>query len=133
MGVVGTRMTKQKSLILDLVKGTKCHPTADWVYQEARQQIPDISLGTVYRNLNALANQGMIREMNYAGTSSRYDGDVSQHYHFVCQDCGFVYDLPLEPLKAIDDLVENQENHKVAGHRLEFYGRCKSCKIQEKQ
>ncbi|KAB2954536.1 transcriptional repressor [Heliorestis acidaminivorans] len=133
MSVAGTRLTKQKSLILDLILGTKCHPTADWVYQEARQHIPDISLGTVYRNLNALANQGLIREMNYAGSSSRYDGDVSQHYHFTCQSCGNVFDLPLEAFTMIDNLVEEQEGHSVEAHRLEFYGTCKTCKIEEKQ
>lgn len=127
MGATGPRMTRQKALILEIVHGTKTHPTADWVYQEARRRIPDISLGTVYRNLNALAQQGFIREMIYAGASSRYDGNVADHYHFVCNDCHRVFDIRVPALTKIDQAAAESSGYQVEGHRLEFYGRCADC------
>ncbi|MTV47545.1 transcriptional repressor [Heliobacillus mobilis] len=128
MGAIGPRMTRQKQLVLDIVQGTTSHPTADWVYQEARRQIPDISLGTVYRNLNTLAQQGIIREMTYAGASSRYDGNVEAHYHFVCEDCKRVFDIFIDRAENLDEKAEEMSGHEIQGHRLEFYGRCAECR-----
>lgn len=123
-----TRMTKQKQLILDILRGTKSHPTADWVYEEARKAIPDISLGTVYRNLNVLKEKGQILELNYGSTYSRFDGNPVNHYHFVCEGCGSVYDVDLPVQEAVNRLVEEKEGFRVTSHRLEFYGRCDNCK-----
>ncbi|MCW2279086.1 Fur family transcriptional regulator [Heliophilum fasciatum] len=131
--MAASRMTRQKALVLEIVQGTTVHPTADWVYQEARRSIPDISLGTVYRNLNALAAQGMIREMNYAGDCSRYDGNMADHYHFVCVHCHQVYDLFEVPLLTVDQQVFVTSGHEVYGHRVEFCGKCAQCSASEKQ
>ncbi|MBM7867505.1 transcriptional repressor [Heliobacterium gestii] len=128
MGAIGPRMTRQKSLVLEIVQGTTCHPTADWVYQEARQQIPDISLGTVYRNLNALVQQGLIREMTYAGASSRYDGNVENHCHFICENCQGVFDIFIEPPEPWVRQAEENSGHDIKGHRIEFFGRCAECR-----
>ncbi len=121
------RMTKQKKLILDIVKGTTSHPTADWVYQEAKKVMPNISLGTVYRNLRFLVEMGEIMELNYASSFSRFDGNPHNHYHFVCQSCGEVSDVELSKDIDLSSLVEARDL-LVQSHRLEFYGLCCKCK-----
>ncbi len=128
-----TRMTRQKKLILEILRNTDTHPTADWIYEQARKQIPDISLGTVYRNLSNLKQAREIMELNYGSTFSRYDGNPSNHYHFVCDMCGRVYDLDLPLLEHLEEEVENRTGMQVTRHRLEFYGYCRDCRQKSKE
>ncbi len=86
------RNTYQRRIILDILKSTDIHPTADWIYEMARKEIPNISLGTVYRNLKILKEEGLIIELN-DGKQSRFDGRVDNHYHFKCEKCGHIYDI----------------------------------------
>ncbi len=123
-----TRMTKQRKTILKVLKNTNSHPTADTIYEEVKKEIPNISLGTVYRNLNLLADKGKITVINYANDQSHYDGNTKNHYHFRCNDCGNVFDLELDLLdKSVNNKVENDTDFIVETHRLEFYGLCPSC------
>ena len=122
------RMRKQKKIILDVLRSTKSHPTADWVYTEARKLIPNLSLGTVYRNLKVLKEMGEILELNYGSTYSRFDGNPENHYHFVCQKCGNVYDLDLPINRDLNEAVMLNSNFEVKDHRLEFYGLRENCK-----
>ena len=85
--------SRQKSLILDIVKNTKVHPTADWVYQEARKKIPSIGIATVYRNLNALVELGECRRLTSGDGHDRFDGMTGLHYHMKCRGCGCLMDL----------------------------------------
>lgn len=121
------RMTKQKRVILEVLKDTTSHPTADWVYEKVRRKIPNISLGTVYRNLNILKNQGEILELSYGKGFSRYDGTPDNHYHFTCESCGKVYDVDCPVAHNLDKDVESGMGFRVKQHRLEFYGICKDC------
>lgn len=121
------RMTRQKKVILEILRGTKTHPTADWVYEQARKELPEISLGTVYRNLNVLRESGQIMELNYGSTFSRFDGNPANHYHFVCEQCGSVMDLDLPVLEQLEQEVASRTGLKVSHHRLEFYGLCPQC------
>ncbi len=121
------RMTRQKKIILAVLKNTQTHPTADWIYEEVKKEIPNISLGTVYRNLRILKETGEIRELNYGSSYSRFDGNSSNHYHFVCTECGAVLDVSLEIVEDINQQVEKCINAKVKYHRTEFYGKCSSC------
>ena len=121
------RMTKQKRVILEVLKSTKSHPTADWVYDKVKKKIPNISLGTVYRNLNILKNQGEILELNYGKGFSRFDGNASHHYHFTCENCGRIMDIETPLFTKIEDEVSQQMGVKVNRHRLEFYGSCADC------
>ncbi|MFA5536317.1 MAG: transcriptional repressor [Bacillota bacterium] len=121
-------MTKQKKVIMDLLEGTDIHPTADWVYEEARKILPDISLGTVYRNLRVLTETGIIQELNYGSTYSRYDGNPDPHYHFICKVCGRVLDVPIEIWESLNEEVEDATGWIVEQHRLEFSGVCTVCK-----
>ncbi|MBO8127020.1 MAG: transcriptional repressor [Firmicutes bacterium] len=121
-------MTTQRRVILKVLKNTDIHPTADWVYQEVRKELPKVSLGTIYRNLGTLAEAGEILELNYSNSQSRYDGNPNPHYHFRCQSCGRVYDLPLPYRPEMDKEASSTCQHKITGHRLEFYGICHYCR-----
>lgn len=127
MGRAGQRVTRQKKLILEILRSTNTHPTADWVYEQARKQLPDISLGTVYRNLSVLKGAGEIMELSYGSTFSRYDGNPHNHYHFVCEKCGRVLDVALPVRTELEEELALKEAHLVRSHRLEFYGVCRDC------
>jgi len=127
------RMTKQRKTILEILQNTTCHPTADWIYEQARKIIPEISLGTVYRNLQILVHNQEIQELKYSSTFSRFDGNARLHYHFVCLRCGQVSDLNMPVLTELNQIVEGIIEGKVENHRLEFYGTCQQCLEQEKR
>lgn len=123
------RKTKQRDLILKTLRGTKTHPTADWIYEEVKKEMPNISLGTVYRNLGTLRDLGEIMELNYGSKYSRYDGNPKNHYHFVCTECEKVIDIEGIPVdKSLDKKVAEENNVEVFFHRTEFYGLCEECK-----
>jgi Fur family peroxide stress response transcriptional regulator len=123
------RRTKQRDLILKTLRSTKSHPTADWIYEQVKKQMPNISLGTVYRNLATLKEMGQIMELNYGSKYSRFDGNPVNHYHFVCTVCGSVIDLEHCPVdEELDRRVEKENDVEVFYHRTEFYGICNDCK-----
>lgn len=128
---VKRRRTRQRTLILKTLRSTRFHPTADWIYQQVRQEIPDISLGTVYRNLRLLKEMGEIQELDWGSTYSRYDGNPRQHYHFTCTECGRVMDVDLEQQEFLNRLVEERHGWQVTGHRLEFRGLCCDCQKEQ--
>ncbi len=118
------RKTYQRQVILNILKSTNTHPTADWVYERAREYIPNISLGTVYRNLKILKEVGELLEIN-DGKQSRFDARVDKHHHFKCISCGGIYDI--EP-----DEVKIKENLKEKGFipfetEIFITGICKKC------
>lgn len=128
-----TRMTRQKKVILEILRGTDNHPSADWVYEQAKKLVPDISLGTVYRNLNVLRDSGDIIELNYGSTFSRYDGRNDNHYHFFCDQCHKLVDVTIPVYQGLDKMVQDTTGYEVQYHRMEFYGLCNECKaLKEK-
>ena len=126
--VVQTRRTRQRKLILETLRSTRSHPTADWIYERVRKRLPSISLGTVYRNLRFLKEAGEIMELDYGSTFSRFDGNPKEHYHFVCRNCGNVYDVDFPVQEHLNSEVAQATGHMVDHHRTEFYGICKNCK-----
>jgi Fur family transcriptional regulator, peroxide stress response regulator len=123
------RETRQKEIILLILHGTREHPTADWVYEQARRRMPHISKGTVYRNLAILIEEGKISELNLSGTVTRYELKQKPHYHFRCEQCGRVFDIK-EPVKEdLDRRVEADTGFKVIYHQLEFCGLCRDCQM----
>ncbi|TYP47441.1 Fur family transcriptional regulator [Thermosediminibacter litoriperuensis] len=126
------RNTKQRALILEVLRSTRTHPTADWIYEKVKKKIPNISLGTVYRNLSTLKEMGEIMELNYGSKNSRYDGNPENHYHFVCLECGQTFDVEDLPVnREIDKEVAARNGWKVFYHRMEFYGLCGDCSKKE--
>ncbi|TDX52445.1 Fur family transcriptional regulator [Orenia marismortui] len=121
------RMTKQRKKILEVLRSTKSHPTADWIYDKVKKDIPNISLGTVYRNLNVLREMGQIIELNYGSSYSRYDANAEDHYHFTCLSCSKVMDVDLEMNEELEDKVAKFVDGEVEYRRTEFFGYCKEC------
>lgn len=124
--MAGKRYSRQRELIYNTVLGSKEHPTAEMVYQWLKPANPNLSLGTVYRNLNLLAEEGILIRMPFP--VERYDGDIRPHSHFRCKVCGRVYDLMLDHDPAIDRLAsEAAPGFQVEGHDLTFTGVCPEC------
>ncbi len=121
------RESKQREAILRFVKGTSSHPTANHVHEEMRKEIPNISLGTVYRNLKLLKREGKISELDIADSKSRFDGNPHNHYHFRCERCGRVFDVDEPVNKEIDKRIARKTGFKVSHHILEFRGLCRDC------
>ncbi len=121
------RKSKQRDAILRILMSTKSHPTAEWIYEEVKKEIPGISLGTVYRNLREMKKHGDILELEMAGGFGRFDGNSENHYHFRCEFCGRVFDVDEAVDGGIDKRVENKTGFKVSHHRLEFRGVCCDC------
>jgi Fur family peroxide stress response transcriptional regulator len=122
-----SRKSKQKEAILRVLKSTTSHPTADWIYNQVRQEIPNISFGTVYRNLRLLKEAGEILELDLSGSPSHYNGNVHDHYHFRCEKCDRIFDLDEPVHKAINDRVAQETGLMITHHVLEFRGLCKDC------
>lgn len=123
------RYSKQRELILNCVRQTTEHPTADMVYQRILPLCPNLSRGTVYRNLNLLADDGLLFRMPFQ--VERYDARVEPHAHLQCQECGGVYDLPtLSYDTGLDEKVESF-GFRVDRHDLLFYGTCPACAKQQ--
>jgi len=89
--------------------------------------IPNLSKGTVYRNLKILRDRGMISELNSSGTASRFEARLDNHYHFRCEKCGRVYDLDVPVDTELDRRVAKKTGLKVSCHQIEFRGLCKDC------
>jgi len=123
----GRRVTDQRRLILEAVRETDLHPTAEWVYRKVRRRLPRISLGTVYRNLKVLVEQGLIQELDSRGFG-RYDGNLARHHHFTCQVCGQISDLAGPVDRGLDRRMTSRTGLEIWHHRIEFYGRCASCR-----
>ena len=121
------RNTKQKETILKVLRGMSSHPTADLIYDEVRKVIPNISKGTVYRNLKVLVQVGQISELNLSGTVSRFEGRQGNHYHFRCENCGQVFDVDEPVDSALDRRVAGKTGFKILYHQLEFRGLCGDC------
>jgi len=125
------RKSKQKELILKVLKSTNSHPTAEGVYRKVKREMPHISLGTVYRNLKLLKEEGEIVELSLVGTLSRFDGCTSPHYHFRCERCQRVFDVDEPVNEAIDSRVARKTDFQITHHRLEFRGLCQDCQRKE--
>lgn len=127
MQAIGTKRSKQRERILQLLRSTRSHPTAEWVFENVREQIPHISLGTVYRNLNVLKQQGRIQELDFGEGLKRYDAFTDPHYHFVCDECGVVRDLDVPPQTDLNERVRAAIPGSIRTHRLDFFGICSEC------
>jgi Fe2+ or Zn2+ uptake regulation protein len=123
-----TRNTRQRGVILDILQESCSHPTAETVYREARRVLPNISLGTVYRNLNFLRDQGAVREIRPSdGGSSRFEGAHTPHAHFHCVHCNALLDIPLPG--ALENLRFEEEEGISAVSLIDLHviGSCSGC------
>ena len=124
------KYSKQRESILKYLRSTKCHPTAETVYQNILSENPNVSLGTVYRNLTLLTELGEITKITDLAGPDRFDGNNTPHYHFVCKKCGAVLDLEMDSLSHIDLLAAHNFAGTIEGHCVHFYGKCPDCTSQ---
>ena len=119
---------RKRDAILSCLRGTTDHPSAEWIYNRLKPEIPDISLGTVYRNLGQLCEQGKAIIVETADKKTHYDGCVSEHGHYVCECCGRVFDLE-SPCVIPEEL--SGKSFKVTRSSCVYYGICKDCRTKE--
>ncbi|MFQ6675488.1 MAG: transcriptional repressor [Fidelibacterota bacterium] len=124
------RYSRQREEILKVVRSTDTHPTADWIYAEVQKVLPQISLGTVYRNLNLLVEAGEISGFR-DGTVIRYDGRKDKHHHFRCSQCGSLINVEVGDTRFLKSV---REDYRViiADFTIEFTGTCSRCLVGEK-
>lgn len=121
------RNSKQRQLILDTLKSVRCHPTAEDIFQMVREKNPTISLGTVYRNLNLLAEMGEILKLDLGVDSVHFDGTRQEHGHLVCRNCGQIEDLPCELSESVRSLMEKELHREMETIYLTVTGLCMEC------
>ena len=122
------KYSRQREAIKNFLMTRKDHPTADVVYSSVRHEFPNISLGTVYRNLTLLADLGEIARLRLGDGIDHFDADTSAHYHFICKDCGRVIDLDMEALAEVNKFNGTYlDGNRISGHITYFYGSCSAC------
>ncbi len=121
------KFSKQREMILNQVKMFPVHPTADQVYTALKADNPNLSLGTVYRNLNLLSEMGELLKIRIADGSDRFDGRTDCHYHMVCDKCSRVFDVELSELDGLNDTVFQKYGHKLTMVTLNLNGVCCEC------
>jgi Fur family transcriptional regulator, peroxide stress response regulator len=121
------RNSRQRQKILELLRCTKSHPTADWIYDRLKQEMPHLSLGTVYRNLRILERQGKLIKLTMGSSFDRFDGNIQPHYHITCRKCGRVDDVDLAQRHSIDQHAEAISGYRSVTHRIDFSGICSDC------
>lgn len=120
------RFSKQRDLILNIMQGTRSHPTADWVYGEVRKELPNVSLGTVYRNLGQLVDNKALLAINLNGTI-HYDAYLEDHQHFQCNSCNNIFDVKISNKDFVSQ-VESKTKHKIDRCQIHMTGVCNKCK-----
>lgn len=122
------RSTRQRRVILQELKQLTSHPSAATLYDIVREHIPNISLGTVYRNLDLLAEAGEIQKVNSGTPEARYDGNPNHHYHVYCTECGRVDDVQDVPRDLVRPVGGKLAGFDILGHQLQFIGVCPDCR-----
>jgi Fur family transcriptional regulator, ferric uptake regulator len=127
------RLTTQRQIILEELGKVTCHPTANEVYDMVRKRLPRIGLGTVYRNLELMADNGIILKLEVGGTQKRFDATIEPHYHIRCSSCGKVDDIAMEVQGQINLAAEKASNYIILGHHVEFSGICEECTKEKRE
>ena len=122
------RNTRQRSAILDYLRHTTSHPTAEQVHRAVRRRIPSLGLATVYRNLEKLVERGLAIRFEGPDGRRRYDADTRPHYHIVCTRCGRVGDVHTQKLEIDIQRLEKATDYQITGFELELRGLCPKCR-----
>jgi len=123
----GVRMTPQRHAILEYLLSTMSHPTADEIYKALEKDFPNMSVATIYNNLRLFKEAGLVRELTYGDASSRFDANMSDHYHIICRRCGKITDFEYPPLIEVEEEAARKTGFRVDSHRMEVYGLCAEC------
>ena len=120
-------MTRQRTVILEELRKVVTHPSSDEIYEMVRKRLPRVSLGTIYRNLEILSENGEIQKLELGCTLKRFDGIAKNHYHIRCIHCDRVVDAPGDFDVAVNHDLKNATDFKIIGHKLELIGICPEC------
>ena len=126
----GVRITPQRHAILEFLIQSMIHPTADDIYRALEGKFPNMSVATVYNNLRVFREAGLVKELTYGDSSSRFDFVTNDHYHIICDDCGKIVDFHYPGLDEVEHLASHVTGFKVNSHRMEIYGTCPTCVTQ---
>ncbi|GGK08023.1 peroxide operon regulator [Lentibacillus kapialis] len=129
----GVRITPQRHAVLEYLLNSMVHPTADDIYKALEGKFPNMSVATVYNNLRVLRKIGLVRELTYGDSSSRFDYNSTEHYHIICEECGKIVDFHYPTLDEVESLAEQVTGFDVSHHRMEIYGKCEKCQQLEPQ
>ncbi|MDR0270918.1 Fur family transcriptional regulator [Paenibacillus sp.] len=126
----GVRITPQRHAILAYLMDSMSHPTAEEIYRALEPKFPSMSVATVYNNLKMLIEAGMVHELTYGDNSSRFDANVSEHFHVICQKCGKIEDFSYPSLQDVEHTAEKSTGFQIQSLRMELYGICSGCKTE---
>ncbi|HHS13284.1 MAG TPA: transcriptional repressor [bacterium] len=126
------RQSRQRKRILEVLSSTTVHPTADWIYRRLKKEFPRLSMGTVYRNLNILIDQGWVSKIHFGSTFDRFEARVEPHTHLICERCGSITDLNMSFEKGITEKARKLTGFDIRRHRIEFFGICQKCLVKNR-
>lgn len=122
------RHSKKRERILNILQHTDTHPTAKWLYDKLKDEFSDLSMGTVYRNLTILVEQGLVKKIDFGSTFDRFEARIQPHYHFICENCNKVIDLDVPVDNSLNSRIADKTGYTPTRHRIEFFGVCNTCK-----
>ncbi len=121
------RNTIQRQLVMKAIRALSNHPTVEEVYKVIVKEYPDISKGTVYRNMKSMVNEGFLSRVSSPSGADRFEETLSKHYHLNCRRCGALVNVSIDYQSRLDFLAANMTNYKVDSHDIVFHGLCPSC------
>lgn len=124
------KYSRQRESIKNFLMQRCDHPTAETIYLGIKEEFPNISLGTVYRNLSLLADIGEILKISTNNGPDRFDGNICPHYHFFCKECGQVLDLEMDSIEHINVIASHKFGGQIEGSVTHFFGKCPECLAQ---
>lgn len=127
------KYSKQREEIFSYIQSVCTHPTAEQIYHEVKKVDKNISLGTIYRNLEKLSNDKKILRIKIAGKKDRFDGNMKPHYHAICRNCEKITDIWIGYLDEIDQMVKQETNLEIVFHEMIFHTICCHCKKEERE
>src|SRR6476620_4869352 len=125
------RITPQRHAILEYLVNSMSHPTADDIYKALEGKFPNMSVATVYNNLRVFREVGLVKELTYGDSSSRFDFVTTEHYHVICESCGKIVDFHYPGLDEVEHFAAQVTGFNVSHHRMEIYGDCTECSSKE--
>lgn len=129
------RQTKQKDIIMQALHDIPGHPTAEMLYAELKRDHPNLSLATVYRNLNQFAKDGIVLKLEFPSEPARFDIHAYEHPHAICRECGSIFDVPADTLTPVTSyiaqVIREDLDFDVEGLEIHANGVCASCRSEQ--
>jgi len=127
------RRSAQRDRLYSLIKESKNHPTAKWLLEQMSTYFPSINEGNLYRNIRILIDEGNIVARTFDDNTEHYDAITTNHYHFVCSECGRIIDLDIDVTQCVPQDVQQRLPHRIKNHTIQFFGVCEECLQHERR